>query len=63
MALDLSEAGTAVMALVNLVQKGVDYAATLPPETDKTERDLLVAKVVLPEAIDLAIQIRRDVKD
>ena len=63
MALDLSEAGTAVMALVNLVKKGVDYAATLPPETDKTERDLMVAKVILPEAIDLAIQIRRDVKD
>lgn len=63
MALDLSEVGTAVMTLVNLVQKGVDYAATLPPETDKTERDLMVAKVILPEAIDLAIQIRRDVKD
>ena len=51
------------MTLVNLVKKGVDYAATLPPETDKTERDLMVAKVILPEAIDLAIQIRRDVKD
>ena len=63
MALDLSEAGTAVMTLVNLVKKGVDYAVTLPPEMDKTERDLMVAKVILPEAIDLAIQIRRDVKD
>lgn len=63
MALDLNEAGTNVMALVALVQKGVDFAQSLPPETEKTERDLLIAKEVLPDAIDLAIQIRRDIKD
>lgn len=63
MALDIVEGTQAALKIVALAKKGVDFAATIPAGTEPFERDLMIAKELFPDACDLAIEIRRDVKD